>query len=96
MVNIHRLPKIKAFVIYNVNNLPPEYQEKNCYLWKDFLLLGKDVSHEIINAKVQKIRPGTCACLIYTSGTTGKPKACMLSHDNLLWTVESTMSSTFN
>lgn len=31
-------------------------------------------------------------CLIYTSGTTGNPKACMLSHDNAVWSVTSALN----
>ncbi len=31
-------------------------------------------------------------CLIYTSGTTGNPKACMLSHDNAVWSVSSALN----
>lgn len=85
--NFHRLPNIKGIVVYNLEKLPNDLKDKRYYTWKDFLALGKEVKDEVINEKVRKQRPGKCACLIYTSGTTGNPKACMLSHDNLTWTV---------
>jgi len=88
-VNLHRLPHIKAIVVYTLDKLPNEIKDKRFMVWKDFLALGKDVKDDIINEKVKKQKPGKCCCLIYTSGTTGNPKACMLSHDNLCWTVES-------
>ncbi len=36
------------------------------------------------------VKPGDLATLIYTSGTTGPPKAVMITHYNVVWTVEST------
>lgn len=88
-VNLHRLPNIKAIVVYTLDKLPNEIKDKRFFVWKDFMALGKDVKEEIINEKIKRQKPGKCCCLIYTSGTTGNPKACMLSHDNLCWTVES-------
>ncbi len=38
------------------------------------------------------ISPDDLAILIYTSGTTGEPKGVMLSHYNLVFTAQSTMS----
>lgn len=55
------------------------------FLWKDFLQTGSAVKDEIIQAKMDKQKPGECCVLIYTSGTTGNPKGCMISHDNLTW-----------
>jgi len=87
-VNLHKLPNIKAIVVYTLEKLPNELKDKRYYSWKDFLALGKEVKDEVVLEKVRKQKPGKCCCLIYTSGTTGNPKACMLSHDNLVWTVQ--------
>ena len=86
--NLHRLPNIKAIVVYNIEKLPNDVKDKRFFTWKDFLSLGKEVKTEVILEKVKRQRPGKCVCLIYTSGTTGNPKACMLSNDNLVWTVQ--------
>jgi long-chain-fatty-acid--CoA ligase ACSBG len=91
-VNLHRLPNIKAIVVYGLDRLPAELKDKRYFAWKDFLAVGKDVKNEVLQDKIRRQRPGKCGCLIYTSGTTGNPKACMLSHDNMVWTVQSAFS----
>jgi long-chain-fatty-acid--CoA ligase ACSBG len=85
MVNKDKLTKVKAYVIWGEKEIPQEYKADNIYLWKDFLKLGEKVPDSLIEAKINKQKPGECCCLIYTSGTTGNPKGCMLSHDNLVW-----------
>ena len=43
----------------------------------------------------QAVTPRDMASLIYTSGTTGVPKAAILTHRNLTWTVAATMLAHF-
>ncbi|XP_075960855.1 long-chain-fatty-acid--CoA ligase ACSBG2-like [Anarhichas minor] len=78
------LPHLKAIVQYK-----GELQQKApfLYTWAEFMKLGEDVPDEQLNAVIDSLRANECCTLIFTSGTTGNPKGCMLSHDNLTWTV---------
>ena len=52
--------------------------------WEQFKREG-DASSADLGARLAQIRPGHCCALIYTSGTTGRPKAVMVSHDNIFF-----------
>jgi len=84
-----RLPYLKALVVWAER---PDMETANkcgvpVYYWPDFLDLGKGVSDDDVNTRSGAIKPGNCSTLIYTSGTTGPPKAVMISHDNVTWTI---------
>nr|XP_040051627.1 long-chain-fatty-acid--CoA ligase ACSBG2-like isoform X2 [Gasterosteus aculeatus aculeatus]XP_040051628.1 long-chain-fatty-acid--CoA ligase ACSBG2-like isoform X2 [Gasterosteus aculeatus aculeatus] len=83
------LPHLKAIVQYK-----GELQQKEpfLYTWAEFMKLGEEVPDEQLNAVIDSLRANECCTLIYTSGTTGNSKGCMLSHDNLTWTVRTASS----
>jgi long-chain acyl-CoA synthetase len=49
---------------------------------------GRGVDAELLAERAAAVGPDDVATLVYTSGTTGPPKGCMLTHANLLATVE--------
>jgi len=55
--------------------------------YRQFAELGREVPEHELDARMEGQTPENAMTLIYTSGTTGMPKAVMLSHDNVTWTV---------
>ena len=84
-----RLPFLKALVVW-AEKPDPEIAAKcgiSVYYWPDFLEIGKDINDSEVENRMNSIKAGHCSTLIYTSGTTGPPKAVMISHDNVTWTI---------
>lgn len=84
-----RCDTLEAIVVWGRVDLS-KYSDQGSYLysWDEFLLLGKDVPDPDLDARMNNAKPENIAKLIYTSGTTGPPKAVMISHDNITFTVD--------
>lgn len=67
-------------------------QEKNSYenviTFEEFLDLGKMILDTEIENYFSTVKESDVATMIYTSGTTARPKAVMLSHASIAWTIE--------
>jgi long-chain acyl-CoA synthetase len=50
--------------------------------------LGAAVSERELEQRIASVQPDDVATLVYTSGTTGPPKGCMLTHANLIATMD--------
>ena len=54
----------------------------------DLRARGREVARSDLAARTATVRPADLATIVYTSGTTGPPKGCMLTHANLLSSIE--------
>lgn len=55
----------------------------------DVVEQGKSVDDAVLDERTNAIEPEDLVTLIYTSGTTGPPKGVMVTHRNVVWTVDS-------
>ena len=72
-------------------------RDKRMASWRDFLNIGKnhlDQFHDTINHRSLELSPKDLACILFTSGTTGEPKGVEITHENILWTIESYLNTT--
>ncbi|MDQ1505860.1 MAG: long-chain acyl-CoA synthetase [Actinomycetota bacterium] len=77
-----RLPHLRHVVMMKGG---PAVDDPMVLGWEDFLARG-DGSGGALDERLAALRPDTVGTYIYTSGTTGRPKAVMLTHENLSWT----------
>lgn len=59
--------------------------------YQSILEQGESAPPNELEDRCKAIEPNQLATLIYTSGTTGPPKAVMLSHENLRWTIHAAL-----
>ena len=83
------LPDLRHIVVMD----PPEDSSRDGVLsWDELVARGKAALEEDpgqIDRSSAEVTQSDLATLIYTSGTTGTPKGVMISHRNVLWTIES-------
>ncbi|WP_096201511.1 AMP-binding protein [Bacillus sp. FJAT-45350] len=72
-----KLPFLKNIIFLGDERKP------GMYLWSDIVEMGKAVTDEELEERMDSLEPDDVINMQYTSGTTGFPKGVMLTHNNL-------------
>lgn len=83
------LSKIKLIVLMSNEKC----KEADVLGFSQFMTLGNDISETALDQRQKTITANSVATMIYTSGTTGNPKAVMLSHASIAWTVRTVVQA---
>jgi len=85
------LPDLEKIVVMDMEGLR-KFKDPMVISFEELMALGREkaaAEPDLFDRRLNELQPDEVALLIYTSGTTGPPKGAMLSHRNILWTVES-------
>jgi long-chain acyl-CoA synthetase len=83
------LEKIKLIVLMS-NEV---CEEPGVMGFREFMALGQPINDAELDKRQKSITATQIATMIYTSGTTGNPKAVMLSHSSIVWTVRTAVNA---
>jgi long-chain acyl-CoA synthetase len=82
------LPDLQHVIVIDPDGADLAAAGSGVISWDDLKALATDSSKAEWKAAGAETKRHDLATLIYTSGTTGAPKGCMLTHDNLLHSIE--------
>jgi len=94
-----RLPDLKTIIVTGDVDLSQVKSEKNLVSLKDFMASGEaslEANRAEMEARIQDTRYDDIGSIVYTSGSTGNPKGVLLSHGNVLSSVEGILKTINN
>jgi len=74
--------KLEAVVLYEEDDVGHEV-----FSWNRLLEIGDSVPDSALTERLEEQAVNQTCMLVYTSGTTSKPKAVMISQDNITWII---------
>jgi len=80
-------PHLKKVIVWDLEGLR-HFRDPMVMSFEELLDKGQQVLRQhpdIVEDRIDNLRPDDLAVLIYTSGTTGPPKGAMLTHGNVTW-----------
>lgn len=86
----HKIPCLQKIIILDMEGLR-HFSDPMVISFDQLLELGKQLDQQdpqLFMRRLQGPQPEDLAILIYTSGTTGPPKGAMISHRNIISTME--------
>ncbi len=82
---MEQLPRLKKVILMLDDG---SVNDDRVISFGQLLKLGEKAGVIPVNKRIKNIDENSVGTLIYTSGTTGLPKAVMLSHKSIAWTVK--------
>lgn len=92
----HKLPHLKAIIQIHSSIAHDASSVDDCWSWSDLEDVKIDDVEDEYQSRLRNVAVNECCCLVYTSGTVGNPKGVMLSHDNLMFDAQSSISALGN
>ena len=81
------IPVIRKVVLFDGS-----HEDDWVMSFEAFLELGRNISDEALEERINTTASDDVAGIVYTSGTTGVPKGAVLTHDNLTFTSQSALA----
>jgi long-chain acyl-CoA synthetase len=88
-----QMPSLVKVIIFDPEGLH-DFDNDKCMFLSDLYDLGRQHDDEaLFNAEIDAVTRDSTAVLIYTSGTTGNPKGVMLTQENIVAGMETSLYS---
>jgi len=88
-----QMPSLEKVIIFDPEGLH-NFENDKCMLLSDLYDIGRaNDDKALFNAEIDAVQGDGVGILIYTSGTTGQPKGVMLTQENIVAAMESSLYS---